>query len=77
MTEFFHLLDQTFTLFSHENQIKKFLINFSLIPAFEAYNFTSGWVQHWARWETGDSRAVMSLQELLVLQSLYSSVVSF
>ena len=31
MTEFFYLLDQTFTLFSHENQMKKFLINFSFL----------------------------------------------
>ena len=45
----------------------KFLINFSSLHLrhIKVSNFTSGWVKYHARWETGDSWAVTSIQEHL------------
>ena len=48
----------------------------SLSTQLEAY-FTSGLVHYSAKWETGDSEAVTSMQEHLILRFLYFSVVSF
>ena len=56
---FFYLRDQISLLFLYKNR-KKIPYQFS-VSAFEAYkvsNFTFGWVQHHATWETGDSRLV-------------------
>ena len=68
-------------LFSYENwKKKKNLSNYFSsmhLRRIKASNFTSGWIQYHTRQGTGDSRDVMSIQEHLVLQFLYSSVVSF
>ena len=65
MTDFFYLLDRIFMLLSYENRKNKFPINFSssLMRRTNTCNFTSGWVQNRARWETGDSGPVTSIQE--------------
>ena len=77
MTEFFYCLDQIFTLFSYENKKKKkILTTFSslCLRHMKVSNFTSSWVQYHTRKDSVDRRAVMSIQECLVLGFLYSSV---
>ena len=65
MTDFFYLFDKIRMFFSYEDGQKQFLIIFSSPhrKRLKVSNFTSGWVQYRARRETGDSRAVTSIQE--------------
>ena len=52
-------------LFSYENRKNKFANDFSSprLRRTNTCNFTSGCVQNRARWETGDSGSVTSIQE--------------
>ena len=67
ITEIFYLLDQIFMLFAYKNRKNKILITFSFLQlrGINVFNFTFGWVQYHARRDTGDNRAVTSIQERL------------
>ena len=63
MTEFFYLLDQIFILSSYKKKEEEnILINCSS-PSIKVSNCTFGWVQYRARRETGDNRAMTSIQK--------------
>ena len=66
MTEFFHLLDQIFMLFLYCMKVKKKTPCQFFFPALEVYkppNFTSSGMQYHTRFKTGNSKAVMPIQD--------------